>query len=215
MIQLAFKEDKKLKHRGQAAKDLEEFLDSVCRFVKDHLHGDPNFDFLDPKRLVRRLRKEKYRLVGIVCEFQFGLKDMRSLAVKDAAETNILRICKLTETYLKQKLGIAATLNRLIKDAFRNNVGKRSRTGVDWHHQWIQWLNIPKASNYASHRDDNKIRNILNAQDDSALKAFKLLSLVRNFTAHIYNEKSILFKRYDECFGLCLKALMYTIHYVS
>jgi hypothetical protein len=40
-----------------------------------------------------------------------------------------------------------------------------------------------------------------------------LLSLVRNFTAHIYNEKSVLFERYEDCFNHCLKALVYTIRY--
>jgi len=215
LIQLASKEDRKIKHHGQAEKDLKNMLDVVCGFIRGVLRGDPNFDHLDPKKLVRRLREdEKFRLVGIVYNFSNGLKDTRSLAVRDIAETNIMRTCKLTETYLKRKLKLAKTLNPLIQDAFKNNPAKCSRIGNDWYQDWCtNWLK-GGYTKYETHRDDNKIQLALNSQDDSVAKAFKLLTLLRNFTAHIYNEKSILFKRYDECFKLCLRALTYTISYV-
>jgi hypothetical protein len=143
---------------------------------------------------------------------------MRSLAVKDTAETNILKLCKLTENYLKQKLKLKThniTLNPLIQHGFKKNTARISKEGIDWFKEWEKnWLNLGH-TRYENSQDDWKIETVVKSKDDSVAKAFKLLSVIRNFTAHIYNQKSILFKKYEECFILCLKALIYTLKYVK
>jgi hypothetical protein len=214
-VELAIREDRTLKHKGQAHRDLVTSVDSICEFISSDLNLDTNFSHINPKAVIARLIEgEKYRLIRIMLEFQHGLKDMRSLAVRDTAETNIMRICKLTETYLKRKLGKSKTLNPLIQNAFTNSTARISKAGHDWLKDWqTNWLN-GKMTDYRSIRDDTKIEQALKFRRDSVTQAFNMLTLLRNFTAHIHNDNSILFRKYAECFNICVRAFLYSVRHV-
>ena len=210
LIQLAWEEDKELVHHGEAEKRLEEWSSEFCSLILDLFRDDQHFNKMEPTNILSRLGNEKYRLMAIVIDHNTRLKDWRSLAIKDAAETNILRICKLTEYYLKTKLPRSDELPAMIEFAFSKN-----KKLFSWFKKWAKWKGAKGATSYRYPTDDSKIIDILDSPDDSVLKSFKLICLLRNFTAHIYNERSILFRRYEDCFKTCLKALMYTINYVS
>lgn len=210
LIQLAQEADRDLAHHGAAEKALQSWSASACNYIRDTLSYDQDYRALEPTTILDRLGNDRYRLMAIVVEYQTRLKDWRSLAVKDAAEANIMRICKLTEYYLKKRLRKAVELSPLIETAFSDDERR-----FPWYRKWAQWKNEPGATRYSSASDDAKIESILQSGDDGVLKSFKLLCLLRNFTAHIYNEKSILFGRYDECFQACLGALMYTVNFVE
>lgn len=210
LIELALEEDKELAHRGEAERYLRRMSADACRYMIDLLSYDRNYASLDPTRIIDRLGNDRYRLMAIMFEYHNRLTDLRSLRVKDDAETSIMRICKLTEYYLKNKLRKAVELSPLIESAFSHDKHRFS-----WYTKWARWKSDRGATSYASAGDDAKIEGILQSSDDSVLKSFKLLCLLRNFTAHIYNEQSILFDRYEECFKACLGALMYTVNYVG
>jgi hypothetical protein len=210
LIQLAQEADKDLAHHGAAEKALQSWSASACNFIRDLLNHDQDYRALEPATILDRLGNDRYRLMAIVVEYQTRLRDWRSLAVKDAAEANIMRICKLTEYYLKKRLRKAVELSPLIQSAFSHD-----KRRFPWYAKWAQWKNKGGATSYSSASDDAKIESILQSSDDGVLKSFKLLCLLRNFTAHIYNEESILFDRYEECFKACLGALMYTVNYVG
>lgn len=210
LIQLAWEEDKELTHRGAAEKILEDWSDDACKYIKELLSCNPEYDALDPLTILNRLGNERYRLMAIITDYQTRLTDWRSLALKDAAETNMMRICKLTEYYLKTKLNVSDMLGPLIEKAF-----SKDKELFPWFQQWANWKSTRGSADYRYPRDDTKIKTILESTDSTILKAFKLLCLLRNFTAHIYNEQSILFDMYEECFKACLGALMYTVNYVG
>jgi len=183
---------------------------AACSYMMDLLSYDRCYASLDPTRILDRLGNDRYRLMAIVFEYHNRLTDLRSLRVKDDVETNMMRICKLTEYYLKNRLRMAVELSPLIESAFSHD-----KRRFPWYAKWVQWKSDRGATSYASASDDAKTESILQFSDDSVLKSFKLLCLLRNFTAHIYNEQSILFDRYEECFKACLGALMYTVNYVG
>jgi hypothetical protein len=210
LIQLAQEEDKLLAHHGAAEKALQSWSTSACNYIRDALSYDQNYRALEPTTILNRLGNDRYRLMAIVVEYQTRLKDWRSLAVKDAAETNIVRICKLAEYYLKTKLGKTDPLPALIEIAF-----SKHKESCLWFNKWKKWKDNKGATTYSSRSDDVKISSILDSSDHTIAKSFELLCLLRNFTAHIYNEQSVLFDRYEECFKTCLGALMYTVNYVG
>jgi hypothetical protein len=210
LIELAFEEDKELAHRGEAERYLGRMSADACKYMIDLLSYDRGHASLDPTRMLDRLGNDRYRLMAIIFEYQLRLTDLRSLKVKDDAETNIMRICKLTEYYLKTKLGKTGTLAELVEVAFR----KDGKSPV-WWREWKCWKDTPRANEYRARNDDAKIESILDSSDHTTAKSFQLLCLLRNFTAHIYNEQSVLFDRYEECFKACFGALMYTINHVG
>jgi hypothetical protein len=218
LIQLAWEEDKKLKHLGAAERYSQILIDRACNLIDIILRKDPIFSFIDAKKLLGRLGIQKYRLMGIILEHKNRIKNVGSLAVIDSAEINIMRICKLIEYHLKIKKNDQnfIELGSLIETFFSN---QSNRQRFQWYKEWANWKNKQwrdktRASSYFKPEHDEKIKDILDSSDDSILKSFKLIYLLRNFTTHFYNEKSILYKRYEECFQHCIKALMYTLHYI-
>jgi len=210
LIQLAWEEDKDLAHLGEAEKVLKESSANACKYAKFLLRDEQEYASIETSTILERLENERFRLFAIINEYVIRLKDMRSLSVKDAAETNIMRICKLTEYYLKTKVKKSYELSRLVETAF-----SKDKKSFPWFQEWAEWKSTPNATKYRHPSDDSKINHILDSDDNAVLKSFKLLCLLRNFTAHIYNEKSVLFDRYEESFKACLAALMYTINYVT
>jgi hypothetical protein len=157
---------------------------------------------------------EKARLAKCVWKFQRRIKDNRSSLNNDDLERNLLNICKIVENYLKRKNPIPdldprrQTLIPLVKHAF-----SRCR----WLDEW-NTFSKERGLGYADpDADDKKLVGLLTDKSRShEANIFLTLCIIRNFGAHIFNDRSRLFSEedYDMAFSVCIEALMYTVSHV-
>jgi len=152
----------------------------------------------------------KCRVAKCLWKFRTRIKDDRSSLNKDDLERNLLDICKIIENYLKRNKPIPnlelhkQTLNRLIEHAFRNE---------NWYDDWKA---VPKHYDGSKEDDKQLIDIIFDASRRYEANVFLVLSIVRVFSAHVFNDQSDLFleKNYDKAFSMCVEALMYTLTHV-
>jgi len=206
---LAQVEDQRIGNtRGAARQNLQFIFDKAYALMDELIAATPmpippDSRFICEEKLVWT---ERCRLAKSVLKFDFRIKDHRSSLNNEDLERNLYNICKVTESYLKRRspdLEMSKqNLSLLIPHAFE---GKCS-----WYKEWE-----PESKKYVDREKDDKrlIQVLFDRSRNYLANAFLVLSITRNFSAHILNDESELFleTNYPRAFSMCLLALMYTL----
>jgi hypothetical protein len=209
LIELADVEDKEIKNVTGAAVQFLKAMMEVAWNSCDEI-ASSSYLLLSPTReLVARMNEsEKYRLFLIVLRTREDYGDYRGYITKDELERNLGSIAKLTEAYLRRRLSGETTLASAILQLF-------PVSRYPWRRTWQTWLN-GRGNTYLGSADDAKIGTILTDTTSSTEDTmFKLLCLMRNFTAHMFNDQSVIFKdkeTYRAAFRYCLTAFLYSVN---
>ena len=205
-VELAQIEDADIRHHaGMAASTLDKIKELAWQFC-DELSTKSGLMLKSASKLVTRLNEsEQFRLLLIVLRYQSKGSDHRGYLAKDMLEKNLNSVGKLTEAYLKRATSKDLMLKNLIEQAFQST--------YCWRRIWQTWTDTVKPS-YASAADEKKISDILaDKTSPYEAKMFEMLCLMRNFTAHLFNDRSIVFQTtdYETVFSMCLCAFLYSL----
>lgn len=213
-MELAKAEDDRIGHKtGVAKANLQYILDNAYASVQVIIDRSP-ISHLDKASVLCDMKlewPERCRLAKAMWKFGVRIKDSRSSLNNDELERNLVNICKVVENYLKRRNPIPKvdsrrqTLAPLIEYAFQRQ---------DWFDDWRSFRKNQGLDYSDPESDDDKILSLLS--DESRrheTNMFCVLCIIRNFGAHVFNDRSALFseKEYDKAFSMCIEALVYTL----
>ena len=213
-MELAKAEDDRIGHKkGVAKANLQYILDSAYASIEDIIAASPLSDLDNASVLCETKLEwtEACRLAKSMWKFGVRIRDNRSSLNNDELERNLLNICKVVENYLKRKSPIPnvdprrQTLTPLVKHAFSES---------DWFDEWRSFRKNEGLDYSDPESDDEKLVSLLWDESRShETNIFLVLCIVRNFGAHVFNDKSALFsdKGYEKAFSMCVEALVYTL----
>jgi len=212
-MELALVEDERIGHTtGVARPNLESIVSRACEIVDDMMKTSYFHDLPDATSLFTKLDWPlKCRLTKTLWKFHHRIRDDRSSLNKEDLERNLLNLCKVTENYLKEKFpklrSEHQTLSPLIDHAFGSDEVKYS---------WLaEWKPIPKKYDGSADSEKRLIDSLSDKTRKYETNIFLVLCVIRNFSAHVFNDQSDLFleANYDKAFSMCIEALMYTLAY--
>jgi hypothetical protein len=216
-MELAKAEDDRIGHKtGVAKTNLQYILDDAYKSIQAMVDRSPISHLGKASELCETNLEwaEKCRLAKAMWKFGIRIQDSRSSLNNDELERDLISICKVVENYLKRKNPIPEvdsrkqTLTPLIEHAFQ---------GLDWFEEWRSFRK-GLGLNYSDPEfDDDKLVSLLS--DDSRKREaniFCVLCIVRNFGAHVFNDRSALFseREYEKAFSMCVEALLYTLDHI-
>jgi len=212
-MELALIEDERIGNvDGVAKSHVGQIVSGAYQMIDDLMRTSSLLNMPSAAVLFTRLDWSlKCRLAKSLWRFHYRLRDSRSSLNKDDLEGNLLSVCKVVENYLKAKLPKPTPdhrkLGQLIDVAFSRDQGK---------HPWYsEWNRIPKGYDGSTESERRLIGSLSDKARRYETNIFLVLSIIRNFSAHIFNDQSDLFleANYDKAFSMCIEALMYTLAY--
>jgi len=209
-IELASVEDAQIGHTTGAAGPVLQQIERDAWSACDGVVSKAATKLGPTETVVKSLiNTERYRLLQIILRFNTQIKDYRGYLEKDTLERNLSNLARLTEHYLRRTRPKSdGNLVNLIQNAFDMKV-------FPWRRSWQDWKDTV-TTHYYGPNEDGKISDILSDKTDLyEAKMFKLLCLLRNFTAHVFNDRSCIFDNYERVFEMCLAAFLYTANTIT
>lgn len=213
-MELALIEDERIGNvEGVAKSHVGQIVSGACEMIDDLMRTSSLLNIPSAAVLFTKLDWSlKCRVAKTLWKFHLRIRDERSSLNKEDLERNFLNLCKIVENYLKGKFPNLKpehqTLGPLIDHAFGSDRLKHS-----W---YAEWKSFPKRYDGSVDSEKRLIDSLSDKIRRYETNIFLALYIVRNFSAHVLNDKSSVFleDNYDKAFFMCVEALMYTLTYV-
>jgi hypothetical protein len=213
-MELAAIEDKRIGHTtGLADENIQRIVNESYKWLDELMRSSGLSGIPDAKSLCDEALEwtEICRLAKCLWQYRLRITDNRSSVNNESLERILLNMCRIVENYLRRKNPDPNEPKH--KQTLGRTLIPHSFHSMAWFTAWNS-----EAKTYTDpNTDDARLVNILlDTSRPYEANVFLALCTIRNFSVHVFNDKSNLFLRsnYEKAFLMCAEALMYTVLHV-